>query len=190
MIEDSRFAPLFEELPEATRMRAAARMDELARAEAAYCDEDNYIHMCNILAAAALYRTLQDEGKSREDAFGIISTAMWSFLETSKRELQELAERPDSLHTIGAMLAGMFTESGGYGWEYDIGEISDTRVYIECRACIYAQIFAALGMKELGPIFCRSDEIRFGELPGIRFTRRHTLCRDGKTCDFLFERVK
>jgi len=58
----------------------------------------------------------------------------------------------------------------------------------ECTSCIRAQIFKKYEVSELGPIFCHCDDINHGSISGLTFKRKHTLCIDGESCDFLIVR--
>ena len=49
--------------------------------------------------------------------------------------------------------------------------------------------FAKLGAPELCQLFCRNDQVCYGDLDGIRFVRTGTLAKGASRCDFLIERV-
>ena len=83
----------------------------------------------------------------------------------------------------------MFEKGSGAGWKYTWHKDKTTNNYLqfECNECIYAKIFRLYEMEELGPMFCHADDINYGNLPNIKFTRNHTLCKDGQDCDFCLQ---
>ena len=56
--------------------------------------------------------------------------------------------------------------------------------------CPYNKYFTELGCPELTKIFCRNDELAYGNLPGLNFIRTTTLGRGGERCDFCLRRAK
>lgn len=87
-------------------------------------------------------------------------------------------------------LANIFTALALYEIERDRGctedEATGKRLRFECTSCIYQQIYDKYGIRRLGTIFCHADVVNYGSIPGVTFTRNHTLYQDGKPCDFLF----
>lgn len=188
MINSSRYRDLFPTLSSQTQNAVLGRLAELIRTEIEFQDSGNYQHLCEIFSAIALYETLQSEGKSKEEAMNIISTAMYTFLIPSKRKFQKMAKVPGFLKLMGKLLPTMFAKGSGKGWKYQWTKGTNKKLYFECQECIYARIYGKYA-PELGPMQCYADDINYGELPGIRFTRKHTLCKDGQNCDFLFEKM-
>ena len=50
--------------------------------------------------------------------------------------------------------------------------------------CPYCRVFTELGAPELAKYSCESDDIVYGNLPGIDFIRTQTLATGGTRCDF------
>lgn len=55
-------------------------MRALLEEEKRWRDPGNYKHIAQILTTIALYEVLQQHGRSEEDAFKIVSEAMWCAL--------------------------------------------------------------------------------------------------------------
>ncbi len=189
LILNSRYKDYFQSLDEKVKEKIIERINELVVENKEYCDKGNYNHLSNIFSALALYQVLQ-EYTSKEDAFKIVSEEMWKTMESTKAKLQKLLKVPGIFYLIGKFLPNMFKIGSGYGWKYTFHPETQSRHYLqfESNECIYKKIFSKYEVPELGPMFCHADDINFGELEGIKFTRNHTLCRDGIDCDFKFER--
>lgn len=165
-----------------------ARVDELIDENREYCDEGNYSHLSNLLTSLALYEYYQAQGKTKDEALKLVAEPMWAYVEKGAGTYRTLFKIPGMMGLFGKLMPKMFESGSGVGWHYDWGETSNQRIEFKCTSCIYAQIFAKYGTPELGPIFCHADDINYGHLKNITFTREHTLCKDGQPCDFLFTR--
>ena len=62
-------------------------------------------------------------------------------------------------------------------------------LFMDVTACPYFHYFTELGCPELTKIFCENDELIYGNLPGIKFTRIGTLGKGAKRCDFYIRKV-
>ena len=60
----SRYRKYFPTLPEEIQQDAYAMMRELLEQEKRWCDKGNYKHIAQILTSIALYRVLQQHGKT------------------------------------------------------------------------------------------------------------------------------
>lgn len=165
------------------------RVNTLTKENQKYCDKGNYTHLSNIFTSIAIYEQLQKK-HSKDKAFEILSTTMWNYVEEKSEMFKKVAKLPYSLKIMGILLPYLFNWGSGYGWQYQWHkDISNNNLLkFECTSCIYQQIFKKYDMKELGPMFCYADDINYGHLDNILFSRHHTLCKDGKNCDFLFTR--
>ena len=74
------------------------------------------------------------------------------------------------------------------GYENDMHECTPSRIAYDVLACPYHRGFTQMGAPELCQLFCRNDEICYGDLDGIRFVRTGTLTKGASRCDFLIER--
>jgi len=187
MAAASRYREYLPSLPESARESIYIRIDRLITENRIYCDKGNYGHLCNIFSAIAIYSYLQENGSTKDEAFNTVSTEMWNYVEKGAVKVRKII-KPGMLKLMGKIVPLGFKKGSGYGWEYAWLESTRDTLRFECRKCIYAPIFTKYGMGELGPMFCHADDINYGSLPGITFTRHHTLSKDGQPCDFLFTR--
>ena len=70
------------------------------------------------------------------------------------------------------------------GFEATIGIASSDHVHFDIMDCPYRRHTAELGVPEICNLFCTNDDIIYGDLPGVRFTRAGTLGRGADVCDF------
>lgn len=189
LVINSRFKDYYKMLNRRLQKNIVKRTDKLIQENVEYCDKGNYKHLSNIFTSIAIYENLQIQ-HSREESFKILSHEMWTSVEKNSKMFKKISRIPFILKIMGILLPYLFNKGSGYGWKYKWhNDISDNnQLKFECTQCIYQQIFKKYHMKELGPMFCHADDINYGHLDNITFIRRHTLCKDGKNCDFLFTR--
>ncbi len=190
MVKDSRYAAYFPTLDATVQQAALDRIAELVEAERQWCDKGNYEHMCNMLTALALYEVLQQHGLSEEEAYASVSTNMWAALRPEG--MQRLARRSFFLPLMRRVVPFGFKHKSGAGWRYTWFENEPkNEFHFECNECLYQRIFKKYGVLErLGPMFCHSDIINYGNLPYTDFIRTKTLCQGGDVCDFFFRRYE
>lgn len=187
IIKKSRYANFIPTLPEDVRKDVKTRIGELIEDEKEYCDKGNFNHLKNIFTAIALYETLQKHGKGEEETFYLVSTEMWKSL--NPESMQKLAEKSFFLPLMKKVVPFGLKHGSGYGWRYTWHKDDPkNEFHFECNECIYAKIFAKHNVHKLGPMFCRSDVINYGNLPYTDFVRTQTLCNGGECCDFKFVR--
>ena len=184
----SRYQRFFPTLDKQTQADIYARMQTLIEEEKQWCDQGNYKHIAQILTTIALYEVLQQHGKSEQEAFDIISTAMWGAL--TPKTYQKLARLSFFMPMMKKILPFGFRHGSGAGWKYEwhLEEDPKDRFHFECRECLYRHIFEERNLMKLGAMFCHSDVINFGNLPYTDFKRTKTLCQGGDCCNFDFVR--
>lgn len=188
LVAVSRYREYFPKLPEDIQQYVYAVMRELLEQEKRWCDKGNYKHIAQILTSIALYRVLQQHGKTEEEAFAIVSTEMWKAL--TPDTFRKLARHSWFLPVMKKFLPFGFRHGSGVGWRYEWHLDTDPkdRFHFECRECLYRHIFEEQDCMKLGAMFCHSDVINFGNLPYTDFRRTKTLCQGGDCCDFDFVR--
>ena len=188
MVKVSRYSNYIPTLPDDMKRDIYARMQKLIEEEKKYCDDGNYKHMSQIFTSIALYRTLQEHGKSEEEAYKITSEEMWKSL--TPESYKKMAKLPFFLPMMKKILPFGFRHGSGAGWRYEwhLDEDPKNRFHFECRECVYRHIFEEQNLMKLGAMFCHSDIINFGNLPYTDFKRTKTLCQGGDGCDFDFVR--
>ena len=188
MVKISRYSNYIPTLPDDIQRDIYSKMQKLIEEEKKYCDDGNYKHMSQIFTSIALYRTLQEHGKSEEEAYKITSEEMWKSL--TPESYKKMAKLPFFLPMMKKILPFGFRHGSGAGWRYEwhLDEDPKNRFHFECRECVYRHIFEEQNLMKLGAMFCHSDIINFGNLPYTDFKRTKTLCQGGDCCDFDFVR--
>lgn len=186
MIKNSRWYNYFIKLSEDQQDILIHSVDKLYEDNQEYCDVGNYDHLCNLFTSLALYKLLMNQGKESRDAYKIVAQEGWKAVKKSAKTYQRLIRIPGMFKIFSKFLPSMFEKGSGYGWEHQWNEMNDHRMDFQCNKCIYATILEKYGIREFGNMFCHADIINYGHLPGVTFKREHTLCSDGKPCDFLF----
>jgi L-2-amino-thiazoline-4-carboxylic acid hydrolase len=76
--------------------------------------------------------------------------------------------------------------------EIQVVERSASVFAFNVTRCRYAEMYEALGMREMGiHLSCARDfALMEGFNPGIRLVRTHTIMEGAKTCDFRYEDMK
>lgn len=79
---------------------------------------------------------------------------------------------------------------GPAGWTFEWKCNTKSCVAWDCKRCFYADVFNEYGMPELTKIFCESDDVVYGALPGIRWGRTKTIGNGADVCGFCFCKEK
>lgn len=187
LVAVSRYRNYFPTLPSDIQQDIYIRMNELIKEEQVYCDKGNYSHMAQILTSIAMYEVLQNNGRSEEEAYKIVSEEMWKFLDPTG--MQKLARKSFFLPLMKKIVPFGFKNGSGNGWRYTWHKDDPkNEFHFECNECIYAKILGRRGLIKLGSMCCRADVINYGSLPYTDFIRTRTLCQGGDICDFRFVR--
>lgn len=141
-----------------------------------------------ILPTVAIYKALLeiDADHALTNAHGI----MMELCEKGGAVVGKMMKLPGMkslfMWLLPKMAAKLFGPSCGFAFENY--EASKTMLRMDMTACPYCRYAQKLGCPELMPVFCDSDFVTYGNLPGIRFKRTQTLGTGGKCCDFKFMR--
>lgn len=188
MIKNSRHINYYNSLNTDIQKEIIDRINTLILEEKQYCDNRNYSHLCNIFAAISIYEVLQSHGKTKQEAFDIVSEEMYKFIQTSKRRFQKLSRYKLFWPVMKKIIPIGFKYGSGTGWRYTwhFDDEDKNQFRFETNECIYQKIFKKRSIEELGPMFCKCDIINYGELNNIDFIRTKTLCYKDDMCDFKF----
>ena len=187
MVAISRYQKFFPTLPHDIQTDIYTRMDELLVEERNYCDKGNYNHMAQILTSIAMYEVLQRHGKSKEEAYKIVSEEMWKFLDPSG--MQKLAKKSFFMPLMKKIVPFGFKKGSGIGWRYTWHKDDPKdKFHFETNECIYAKILGKRNLMKLGTMCCQADVINYGNLPYTDFKRTKTLCYGDDLCNFEFTR--
>jgi len=189
LVAVSRYQNYFPTLSSDIQKDIYDRISELVEEENEFCDKGNYKHMAQILTSIALYETLQQHGKTEEEAYTLVSEEMWKYLDPSG--MQKMAKKSFFLPLMKKIVPFGFKQGSGFGWRYTwYKDDPKNEFHFECNECIYAKILGRRGLMKLGSMCCHADIINYGSLPYTDFIRTKTLCQGGDVCDFRFVRHK
>ena len=92
-------------------------------------------------------------------------------------------------NTLAHLAASLADWQKGDAMRFDILEQTDRRFFFNVRQCRYAEMYAALGVPELGVLLsCNRDAALIeGFNPQIRLTRTQTIMQGAEYCDFRYE---
>ena len=79
---------------------------------------------------------------------------------------------------------------GPKGWVFEWKRNDAYAIEWDCRSCLYVDVFRRYSVPELAPIFCESDDVMYGNIPGVRLGRDQTIGGGDKVCNFCFYNEK
>ena len=142
-----------------------------------------------VLPTCALYFELTDTF-GKDDAFRMVDDYMAEYSANASKAFRVITALPGGrgffMRAFGKVVAVAFGEKQGY--DNDMHECTPRRIAYDVLACPYHRVFGQMGAPELCQLFCRNDEVCYGDLDGIRFVRTGTLAKGATRCDFLIER--
>ena len=149
-------------------------------------------HLQNaILPAVAVYRVLPRHGISKTDARRIIRSNVLDAAKPMAKVFQTLGRLPFFYALFRCMCkASMGSMFGDAGWNMQWKVSNSKEIRWDCHSCFYDGVLSGYGMPELTPIFCESDDVMYGNIPGIKWGRTKTIGRGAEVCDFCFTKAR
>ncbi|MGE5138987.1 MAG: L-2-amino-thiazoline-4-carboxylic acid hydrolase [Rudaea sp.] len=146
----------------------------------------------SILPGLALYQALREGSEDQDAIMAEIDRVFAAWVDRSfQRRQVKLLERlpaPFSILRFGNRLA-LKMNFPAEGWNIEWIEDNDRCVAYDIHECFYLNVLTAYGAQELTAHFCRSDDLLYGNLPGISWERTKTLGRGDDRCNFRFSRA-
>ncbi len=140
-----------------------------------------------IFAGVALYRALQEEGKSPEEALQLTSEIFGDFMQVAADKIRKILKIPGLYRKVPAIFNKMvrkkYNEAAGFQMRfYDTGK---HHAKFDVTVCPYYNTCEAMGCPELTCIFCNTDDCCYGNMhPKLQWNRTTTIGRGGDCCDF------
>lgn len=189
MIRKSFYYEFFKGLDRKIREDVLKRVDELIIEEGEYCDKGNFKHLSDIFSTIALYESLNMHGFEKDEAYEMVSNALYKAVGPIKKRMESLSKRKLFWRFIKVILPIAFRRGSGIGWRFTwFQKLPENICKFEVNECIYQKIFKKKNLEFLGPMLCKCDVIMYGNLPDIDFQREGTLCYGDSVCDFKFVR--
>ncbi len=189
LIQDGRFASLYQ-CGDAAFQRAVKRSLEKYIDECPYKDEKNYGHLCNLLVCIAVYEALLQSGMEKEACLNVIRKQMYSYVEPARQRNIEAAKKDGYIEHLKTEHKALIERTYGTGWEVEFPPCGEHEFTYLVKTCIYNETFQRYNYPELGPLFCKVDDILNGDLENINFTYTGQLCVNQKPCDYGFSYKK
>ena len=193
LLEQKKFDPLVATLSDrlgtddtaALWIRAERRLDDLLKTTDGLSKEEKAHVEDYIMPTFALYREMS-EVMGKEEALALLMDFAHTNALVNRRFFERMVSIPGGkslfLRGFAAVQPRAFGESAGFTVR---GTSNDgTRAHLDIVGCPYQRVTAELGAPELCNLFCTNDDIIYGDLPGIRFSRKGTLGRGDAVCDF------
>ena len=152
--------------------------------------QDHISH--NMFPTIALYKTLQDCGLSKEEAFDFTLTETQKGAHAKKLKNERMLKIPFTYKFFQLVVKGFMKKNFPLeGWETEWVRCDGEEIHFNLRRCIYVEMTTELGCPELCPVFCKNDDVAFsGYEPKIYFHRSGTLANGDECCDFHFNRER
>ncbi len=150
-------------------------------------DSVTYKHCAySIFPAVAVYKVLtQHEGNIA--AFAQVEKCV---LENAKKQevfFKSLSKVPFFFKLFGNMCkVGVKTNFGAPAFEMTWEENSNKYIKWTCRSCVYSNELTRFETAELTKIFCKADDVMYGNLSGAKWARTKTIGNGDELCDFKF----
>ena len=145
-----------------------------------------------MLPVIALYKSLQDNGFSKAEAYiyTLAETQKWA--QIKKQKNQKLLKIPFTYKFFQLVVKNFMKKSFPIeGWETEWVRCDSKEIHFNLKRCIYVDITKEYGCPELCSVFCKNDDVAFsGYEPKIYFKRNGTLANGDKYCDIHFTHSK
>ena len=144
-----------------------------------------------ILPAVAIYRVLPRYGVAKTDTRRMIRQSVLDAAKPMGKVFHNLGKLPFFFALFRRMCkASMGSMFGESGWDMRFKSNNQKEIRWDCHSCFYSNVLSEYGMPELTPIFCESDDVMYGNIPGITWGRTKTIGCGAKICDFAFYKEK
>ena len=149
-------------------------------------------HLTNaILPAVAIFHILPESGFTKTEARRMIRDSILASALPMKKMFQSMSRLPRFFSLYRVMCkASAKSAFGSNGWDMRWNVGSKTEISWDCHSCYYVNTLKKHNASELTPIFCESDDVVYGNIPGVRWGRTKTIGRGADTCDFRFYKEK
>lgn len=141
----------------------------------------------SILPSVAVYEILLVSGISKENACEMIRNSVLESAKTMAKMFQIAGKLPFFFALLRKMCPlSVKTEFCEPGWKMEWKRNDCNGIEWDCHACFYADKLKYYGFPELISIFCESDDVVYGNIPGVVWGRTKTIGNGAEICDFRF----
>ena len=137
-----------------------------------------------ILPRIALYKSLLKGGLSKEDTYKCMRTYMLDWVAAEKHASTAKMELIPGFYFLYSHIflkvvrtTDLWESMQEHGWDY---------FNVTMRKCLWHTACVENGCEELCPLFCDVDDVTYGGLKKLGFSRTKTLGYGNDCCDFHF----
>jgi len=174
---------MYEAQSEENRKCISKRIEELLGETREYQSAVNLENLSCVLSGIAMCEVL---GKER--FLPSAEAYLVPVCEEKRKQMNRMASLPGSFGFLSRLVPSVMCMGNGSGWHTEKTARTESQFGFDTTRCIYNTLCRKYGVVEVGCLFCRTDEIVYGAMPGIRMVRTGTLCRGDEKCDFRFFR--
>jgi len=139
-----------------------------------------------ILPRVALYKVLCAEAGG-EQATAVVRKYMLDVVGAAQaKRYARLEGVPGFFPAFRRIMAGFVAKSDN--WAAEVTANNGREVRYNITKCLWHDACAENGCPELCAVFCDTDEVIYGKMKKVNFSRQNTLAKGGAHCDFCFER--
>jgi len=144
-----------------------------------------------MLPGLALYRTLLEDGRSRDESLAALEEVLRVRCAPRRAEMERMGALPLLYPLLRLIIRGeMRKECPPEGWDIEWVENSREAIRFDTHRCYYHDVFSNLGVPELVAPFCNTDDYVYdGASKAYEWKRTLTLGRGDDRCDFCFAAV-
>lgn len=146
--------------------------------------------MSDLYAALSIYLTGLEDGEKKEEILIRLDERLVSAGEKMNRRVKRIMSLPGAFAVARRLVPGLMTMGNGRGFRVAPKDCGKNGFGFDVTECPYCRLFAEYGAEELGPVFCRFDDIVGSGIDGLVFVREGTLCRGDDKCDFRYLKKK
>ncbi len=142
----------------------------------------------SIFPAIAVYKTLTPyDGK--DTAYKKVEDCILNNAKNQEKFFKVLSNLPFFFKLFGKMCkTGVKTNFGAPAFNMIWQENSANIIKWTCTSCIYSNELNRYGVGELTKIFCKADDVMYGDLKRAKWARTKTIGNGDELCDFKFIR--
>lgn len=141
-----------------------------------------------ILPEIAFYRSMQQNGIEKENAFRFLHHELQKPAIKSKRIIGIFKILPYFFFIVKWIVKKtMAKDFPKAGWQTEWKEDNKKELAMNIHSCLYLETFKAYGCPEICKATCDTDITTYrGLAPKVNFVRTKTLAEGGDCCDFRF----
>lgn len=139
-----------------------------------------------ILPKVALYQALQKE-MPQEQAYQVVKEYMVTVVCAKSKEQYLMIEK---LPGFPAVFQKLFVRTvlKSDNWKAECVQANKAGFQVDIHQCLWNDACVENGCPELTKVFCECDDINYGSLKKITFSRTGSIGKGSTLCDFHFKR--